>query len=196
MWGDVVSPFHKLPRRLVVVALVQTQVLGRLLGRLGTLDHRRIQRGSEQLVVAQVRSRHHHRERSSVGLDQQGALHACLAPIGGVGAYEASKTRFANSPIGRLPLPSNALKLLPLLEEGSPDEIQNPKLNLLASRAARWSMRRRPVFSGGSCSAMIGSISSHSPSGVRQMVVSGFTSEVRLVTGSSSVPGTMDDQAT
>ena len=39
---------------------------------------------------------------------------------------------------------------------------------MIASRTARWSMRRRPVFFGGSCSARIGSISSHSSSGIRQ----------------------------
>ena len=37
--GNVVSSFHELPRRPVVLAFVQTQVLGRLFGRLGTLKH-------------------------------------------------------------------------------------------------------------------------------------------------------------
>jgi hypothetical protein len=48
-------------------------------------------------------------------------------------------------------------------------------LKMMASRAARWSIRRRPVLLGGSHSARIGSIFSHNWSGTRQMVGRGFS---------------------
>src|SRR5215204_7266550 len=47
-------------------------------------------------------------------------------------------------------------------------------LKMIASRAARWSTRGRPVFFGGSCSWRIGSMISHNSSGTRQMVGRGF----------------------
>src|ERR687898_906415 len=47
-------------------------------------------------------------------------------------------------------------------------------LKMIASRAARWLTRGRPLLFGGSCKARIGSIFSHSWSGVRQMVGSGL----------------------
>jgi hypothetical protein len=46
---------------------------------------------------------------------------------------------------------------------------------MIASRAARWSTRGRPVFFGGSCSFRIGSIFSHNCSGTRQMVGMGLS---------------------
>src|SRR5215216_585283 len=47
-------------------------------------------------------------------------------------------------------------------------------LKMIASKAARWSTRGRPVLFGGSCSSRIGSMISHNSSGTRQMVGSGF----------------------
>src|SRR5215207_756091 len=47
-------------------------------------------------------------------------------------------------------------------------------LKMIASKAARWSTRGRPVLFGGSCSFRIGSMISHNSSGTRQMVGSGF----------------------
>src|SRR5918992_3468785 len=47
-------------------------------------------------------------------------------------------------------------------------------LKMMASKAARWSTRGRPVLFGGSCSFRIGSMIFHNWSGTHQMVGSGF----------------------
>src|SRR4051812_14948286 len=54
--SDITSLSHDFPARFVVIAFVQTQVLKRfVVGRLWTLDHDRLERGSqESIVVAHV----------------------------------------------------------------------------------------------------------------------------------------------
>src|SRR5215217_2290188 len=83
----VVVALHHFPSGLFIVALVQTQMLRSLLGGFGTLHHDGIERGFEQLEVGYIRSGYHHRHRSSVGLDEKGALHPILPSISGIGAY-------------------------------------------------------------------------------------------------------------
>src|ERR687892_1124212 len=61
----VVVALHHFPSGLFVVAFIQTQMLLRLLGGLGTLHHDGLQRGFEQLEVGYVRSGYYHRKRSS-----------------------------------------------------------------------------------------------------------------------------------
>src|SRR5918997_223999 len=91
--GHVASSFHELLTRPVVIALVQAKMRGRLLGRLRPLDRHSVEGRSEELVVAHVRSGYHHRKRTALGLDQKGAFHPILAPVGGVGAYEVPPKR-------------------------------------------------------------------------------------------------------
>src|SRR3954451_17473209 len=195
---------HHLPRGLVVVAFVQTQVLRSFFGGLRTLDHDCVKRGGQQLVVAHVRPGNHYSQRSSVGLDQQGAFHPILAPVGGIGAREVPPNRALpiapsaachsqlNPPSSshsstdaaqiRSSTPSSTHRWkVRCTEESSGNSlgrwfIWQPVRNLkmIASRAARWSIRRRPVLLGGSHSARIGSIFSHNSSGTRQMVGRGF----------------------
>src|SRR5919107_1500044 len=61
----VVVALHHFPSGLFIVAFIQTQMLLRLLGGLGTLHHDGLQRGFEQLEVGYVRSGYYHRKRSS-----------------------------------------------------------------------------------------------------------------------------------
>lgn len=83
--GDVVAFLRDLPGRVFVVAFVQAQMLiGRLFSGFPTLDDDGIEGGLEKLEVGHVRSGHHHRQRSPVGLDQEGALYPVFAPVGGV----------------------------------------------------------------------------------------------------------------
>src|SRR5215208_1805236 len=83
----VVVALHHFPSGLFVVAFIQTQMLWSLLGGFGTLHHDGLERGFEQLEVGYVRPGYYHRKRSSVGLDEKGALHPLLASISGIGAY-------------------------------------------------------------------------------------------------------------
>src|SRR5215212_7910137 len=66
-------------------------MLVRLLGGLRPLEHHGVEGRSKELVVAYVRPGHH-RKRTTVGLDQKGAFHPVLAPIGRAGAYEAPQS--------------------------------------------------------------------------------------------------------
>jgi hypothetical protein len=78
--------FDHFPSRQFVVALVQTQVLGDLLGGLRALDHNGIESGLQELEIRHVRSGHNHRKRAAVGLDKYRAFDSILGPIGGVRA--------------------------------------------------------------------------------------------------------------
>ena len=69
------------------------------------------------------------------------------------------------------------------------------KRKTTASRMARRSTRGRPVLFGGSCSARIGSIFSHIPSGTRQIVGSGFVSAVVVVVPSLMRASTSSNSA-
>src|SRR5215218_1742628 len=66
---------------------------GRLLGGLRPLEHHGVEGRGKELVVAYVRPGHHHRKRTAVGLDQKGAFHPVLAPVGRAGAYEVPPKR-------------------------------------------------------------------------------------------------------
>src|SRR5215203_3084466 len=87
--------FDDLPRWRFVVALVQAQVLitRRLFGGSGPFDHDGIERGLQQLDVGHVRSGYHHRKRTAIGLDQQGAFDPVFGSVGGIGAYEIPPKR-------------------------------------------------------------------------------------------------------
>src|SRR3954453_1784960 len=91
--GNVVLLVHHLPDRITVVALVQTQVLGRLFGRSGPLHYHRFERGFQQLVIPYVRPGEHHCKRPSVGLYQNAPFYPVLAPLGGIGPNEAPPKR-------------------------------------------------------------------------------------------------------
>src|SRR5215218_5319432 len=121
----------------------------------------------------------------------------------GLGPIWSPKTSLAHSAVRGLPLKVHPTELLAVLDETLPDEIQHAKLDpslegpvyrgvvgklfgqsvpldpllilkMIASKAARWSTRGRPVLLGGSCSWRIGSMIFHNSSGTRQMVGSGF----------------------
>src|SRR3954470_2466152 len=84
--GNVVLLVHHLPDRFTVVALVQTQVLGRFFASIGPLHYHRFKRSFQQLVIPHVRPGEHHCKRPSVGLDQDAPFYPVLAPIGGIRA--------------------------------------------------------------------------------------------------------------
>src|SRR5215217_9296727 len=92
---DVAPLFDDLPRWRFVVALVRAQVLitRRLFGGCGPFDHDGIERGLQQLEVGHVRSGYHHRKRTAIGLDQQGAFEPVFGSVGGIGAYEIPPKR-------------------------------------------------------------------------------------------------------
>src|SRR5215213_2508286 len=52
-----------------------------------------IERGLQQLEVGHVRSGYHHRKRTAIGLDQQGAFEPVFGSVGGIGAYEIPPKR-------------------------------------------------------------------------------------------------------
>src|SRR5215211_6322583 len=179
---NVAVAFEHFPNRVLVVALVQTQVLGRRLGRLGTLDHDGLKGSFEQLEVGYVRSGYHHRQRSSGGLDQKGAFDPVLSSIGGIGTYlippkralpiapsaachskstppSSSHSSMSLSQIrSKTPFSIHLWKVLCTEESsgkcsGSWFHWQPLRIRkMIASRAARWSTRGRPVLFGGSCS--------------------------------------------
>src|SRR5215210_6829632 len=188
----------------LVVALVQAQMLRSFLRRLGTLDDDGVERGREQLEVGNVGSSHDHRKRSSVGVDQEGAFDADFGSIGGIGAHEVPPKRAlpiapsaACHSKSTPPISSHSSMSLSQMRSNTPSSIHLWKvrcteessgnssgsrfhwqplliLKMIASKAARWSTRGRPVLFGGSCSFRIGSMISHNSSGTRQMVGSGF----------------------
>src|SRR5215218_8707501 len=197
----VVVALHDFPSGLFIVALIQAQMLRSLLGGFGTL----LQRGFEQLEVRYVRSGYHRCQRSSVGLHQKGALHPILSPISGIGAYLVPPKRAlpiapsaACHSKSTPPSSSQCSMRLSQMRSSTPSSTHLCKvrcteessgnslgiwfhwkplliLKMIASRASRRSMRGRPVLFGGSCFSRIGSMISHSSSGTRQMVGSGFT---------------------
>src|SRR5712691_11710172 len=115
-----------LPGR-IVVALVQTQMLRMPRGRLGPLDHDRLQGCREQLGIVDVGSRHHHGERASLPLNQEAAFYPRLAPIGGVASDPvSSRARFPHAGIGRLPFPVYSAQLVLRRLEQRPDLIEDP----------------------------------------------------------------------
>src|SRR5215208_253439 len=89
----VAVTFDHFPSRQFVVALVQTQVLGDLLGGLRALDHNGLESGLQELEIRHVRSGHNHRKRAAVGLDKYRAFDSVLGPISGVRAYEVPPKR-------------------------------------------------------------------------------------------------------
>src|SRR5512133_12877 len=214
--GGVASLLHEVPGRAVVVALVQAKVLGRLLRGLGTLGHHGVERGLQELVVAHVRRGDHHRKRPAVGLDQEGTLHPVFPAVGGVGTDEIPPKRalpIAPSAAchSQLTPPSSSHSSTSAAQTRSSNPSSThrwkarctvessrnssgirfhwqPVLSrkMTASSTARRSARGRPVVFGGSCSARMGSIFSHSLSGTRQMVGMGLSSGERSVIGASS----------
>src|SRR5215210_128563 len=174
----VVVALYHFPSRLFIVALVQTQMLRSLLGGLGTLHHDGLQRGFEQLEVGYVRPGYYHRKRSSVGLNQKGALHPILTSISGIGTYEvppkralpiapsaachskstppSSSHRSMSFSQMRSSTPSSIhLWKVRCTEESSGNSALGSRfhwtplliLKMIASKAARWSTRGRPVLS-------------------------------------------------
>src|SRR5215203_1184234 len=196
----VVVALHHFPSGLFIVALIQAQMLRSLLGGFGTLHHR----GFEQLEVRYVRCGYHRRQGSSLGLHQKGALHPILPPISGIGAYLVPPKRAlpiapsaACHSKSTPPSSSQCSMRLSQMRSSTPSSIHLWKvrcteessgnssgsrfhwtplliLKMIASKAARWSTRGRPVLLGGSCSFRIGSMISHNSSGTRQMGGSGF----------------------
>lgn len=69
-----------LPRRRIV-GLVQTQMLGRLLSRLGTIDHNGVQSDLQKLGIVGVGRTYRDGKWSSVRFDQETFLDARLRPI-------------------------------------------------------------------------------------------------------------------
>src|SRR5215204_6846552 len=208
----VVVALHHFPSGLFVVARIQTQMLRSLLGGFGTRHHDGLERGFEQLEVGYVGSGYHHRQRSSVGFDQQRAFDPIFGSIGGIGAYLVPPKRalpIATSAAchskSTSPSSSHSSTSLSQIRSNTPSSTHLWKvrcteessgnswgsrfhwqplliLKMIASRAARWSTRGRPVLFGGSCSFRIGSMISHNSSGTRQMVGSGiFWAEFSII---------------
>src|SRR5215210_562204 len=201
---DVIAFFREFSGGSLVIAFVQAQILRRALGGLWALDHDGIERGFKELEVGYVRPGYHYSQRSSVGLDQKGALHSVLPSIGGIGAYlvppkralpiapsAACHSKFtppssSHSSMSLSQIRSNMPSSTHLWKVRCTEESSGNSsgswfhwhplliLKMIASRAARWSMRGRPVLFGGSCSVRIGLMISHNSSGVCQMVGSGF----------------------
>src|SRR5215210_8155924 len=188
----------------LVVALVQAQMLRSSLRWFGAIDYDSVEGGFEQLEVRDVSPGHNHRERAAIGLHKKGALDAHFGSVGGIGAYEVPPKRAlpiapsaACHSKSTPPRSSHSSMSLSQMRSNTPSSIHLWKvrcseessgnssgsrfhwqplliLKMIASRAARWSTRGRPVLFGGSCSFRIGSMISHNSSGTRQMVGSGF----------------------
>src|SRR5215213_8823890 len=202
---DVAVTLEHFPSRLLVVTLVQSQVLWRSLGGFGAFCDDGIERRLQEFEVRHVGSCYHHRKRATAGLNQNGAFDAYFGSIGGIGAYEVppkralliapsaachSKSTPPNSSHSSIrashissstPFSIHHWKVR-CTEESSGNSLGSrfhwqPHLirKMIASRAARWLTRGRPVLLGGSCALRIGSMISHNSSGTRQMVGSGFS---------------------
>ena len=201
----VAVTFDHFPSRKFVVALVQAQVLGDLLGGFGALDHNGIESGLQELEIRHVCSGHDHRKRTAVGLDKYRAFDPVLGPIGGVRAYEVPPKRaFPIAPSAAChskstpPSSSHSSMSLSQMRSNTPssthlwkvrctDESSGNSLGnwfhwqpvlirkMTVSKASRWSMRGLLVLFGGSCSVRIGWIFSHNWSGTRQIVGIGFS---------------------
>jgi hypothetical protein len=69
----------------IVIALIQAQVLRRIVRRLRPIHNDRLNGLSQQLAVVDVGTGHNHAQRPPVGLDDQTALGAVFRTIRGVG---------------------------------------------------------------------------------------------------------------
>src|SRR6266536_983644 len=209
------------PTMLVVVALVEAQVLPPTF-----LDRRPLQDDSldgllQELGVRDVGAGHDHRERATVGLDQDGALHAGL---GAVGRVRANKV----PPILALPIDvsaachsqshpprsSHASWTTAQMRSKIPRPTQRWNVRwtelssgysfgrrfhwqplrsrkMTASSAARWSIRFGPRF-GGSCSSRIGSIIAHISSAASHSADRGPRSFVGLPMRTPPIQGSAD----
>src|SRR5215212_163931 len=200
----VAVALHHFPSGPFIVALIQTQMLWSLLGGFGTRHHHGLQCGFEQLEVGYVRPGYLHRKRTTISLDKYRAFDPILASIGWIGAYlvppkralpiapsaachskftppSSSHSSMSLSQIKSKTPSSTHLWKVRCTEESSGNSSGSwfhwtPLLilKMIASSAARWSIRGRPVLFGGSCSRRIASMISHNWSGMRQMVGSGF----------------------
>src|SRR5215218_3410674 len=223
---DVAVTLEHFPSRLLVVSLVQAQVVRRLLGGFGALGDDGIERRLQEFEVWHVGSGYHHRKRATGGLDQDRAFDAYFGSIGRIGAYEVPPKRALpiapsaachskstppnswHSSIRASHISSSTpfsihLWKVRCTEESSGNSLGSrfhwqPLLirKMIASRAARWSTRGRPVLFGGSCKARIGSMISHNSSGTRQMVGSGFSwVEFSDIAGASLSVGITNDDS-
>src|SRR5215211_7250027 len=115
---------------------------GRLLGGLRPLEHHGVEGRGKELVVAYVRPGHHHRKRTAVGLDQKGAFHPVLAPVGRAGAYEVPPKRALPS-LRRPPATRSSLRPSPRTPRPKPPRPgRAPRARPTAARCdARWSRR-------------------------------------------------------
>ena len=84
--GHVSASLDHMPGSLIAIALVQTQILGRLVGRFGPLRHDRLQRCCRQEMVIDIGTGNHQSQRAAVSLDKQALLDAKLPTARGVGA--------------------------------------------------------------------------------------------------------------
>src|ERR671911_3098133 len=203
--GVAVTLEHFPSRLFVVALVQAQVLMRRLFGKFGTLDDDGIKRCLQKLEVWHVRSRYNRRKRTAIGLDQDRAFDAYFGSIGGIRAYEIPPKRaLPMAPSAAChskstpPSSSHSSMSLSQIRSKTPFSIHLWKVlcteessgncsgswfhwtplrirKMIASRAARWSTRGRPVLFGGSCSWRIGSMTSHNPSGVRQMVGSGFS---------------------
>lgn len=83
---DVVVFVHRVLAGWVVIAFVQTEMLGRLLAGKRTLDDDGLNRGVKQLGIMPVGAVHGRTQRSAVALHHQAAFHTGFATVRGVGA--------------------------------------------------------------------------------------------------------------
>ena len=72
------------PAGRIVIALVQTQMLGRIFCYLGPLDYNCLDRCFEQFGIMHIRRCHNCRKRAAVCFDEDTAFYAVFCPVRGV----------------------------------------------------------------------------------------------------------------
>lgn len=191
---------HCHPSGRIVVALIQTQILGILRRGLGPLRHHRIQRRIQQLGSVAIGPIHHRGQGSTVPFHQQTGLDAVLAPIGGIGANGVPPDRdLRKKPSAAChaqstpPSSSQWCWTTPQMRLTTPafthrwkkrwTVLSSPNSRgrwshwrpvrirkMMASRMGRGALRGCLVVLGGSSSSKIGATKAHNSSGTRQIV--------------------------
>src|SRR5215211_414423 len=189
--------------RVVVIAFVEQQVLLPTRLDRWPFQHHGADGGVQHLGIRNIRSRDDRRQRQAMPLDQDGALYPVLGPIGGVGPdldppfrafpmlpsaachSQSTPLRSSQASMRSAQIASNTCRSdqrtkVRCTELSSGKEagrwfhwhpVRSRKI--IASSAARASMRRRPRGFGGSRAPRIGAIRSQSRSGISQSVGSG-----------------------
>jgi hypothetical protein len=84
--GELPRALGLLATRVVIIALVQAQMLGRFRRGLRPRSYDSVERVSQQLHIVPIGARHDHRHGNPLPLSQHTTLRALLATVRGVGA--------------------------------------------------------------------------------------------------------------